>query len=223
MTQFQRETVQIGSIRAVLNDGRRLAGVLFFVLAAQFMTVIMLSAAMVPGYDFNSAAISDLGVFPETALLFNVSLVLVGVFNLLGGYAFYRTHGKRWLLGLFAVAGVGAIVAGLFPLGTSDLHSLGALLAFLFFNLQALGTATRVEGPMRALSVLLGLAGLVFVVLMILGDSGNTAVFGAIGHGGTERMIVYPPMLWLVAVGGYLMAATDTRPDAPDSTPAGAD
>ncbi|WP_411967055.1 DUF998 domain-containing protein [Haloferax sp. YSSS75] len=223
MTQFQRETVRIGAVRAVLDDGRKLAGVLFFVLAAQFMTVIMLSAAMVPGYDFNSAAISDLGVFPETALLFNVSLVLVGVFNLLGGYAFYRTHGKRWLLGLFAVAGVGAIVAGLFPLGTSDLHSLGALLAFLFFNLQALGTATRVEGPMKALSVLLGLAGLVFVVLMILGDSGNTAVFGAIGHGGTERMIVYPPMLWLVAVGGYLMAATDTRTGAADSTPAGAD
>ena len=223
MTQLQRETVRIGSIEAVLGDGRNVAGVLFFALAAQFMTVIMLAAAMVPGYDFNAAAISDLGVFPETALLFNVSLVVVGVFNLLGGYAFYRTHGKRWLLALFVVAGVGAIVAGVFPLGTSDLHSLGALLAFLFFNLQALGTATRLAGPMKAISILLGLAGLVFVVLMILGDGGNAAAFGVIGHGGTERMIVYPPMMWLVAFGGYLVASTSAHAEPTDTAAAGAD
>jgi hypothetical protein len=40
------------------------------------------------------------------------------------------------------------------------------------------------------------------------------AVFGPIGHGGMERMIVYPAMLWMMAVGGYLMAAreADARP-----------
>jgi hypothetical protein len=31
-------------------------------------------------------------------------------------------------------------------------------------------------------------------------------VFGAIGHGGAERLIVYPVMLWMMAFGGYLMA-----------------
>nr|WP_225316375.1 MULTISPECIES: DUF998 domain-containing protein [Haloferax] len=220
---MQRETVPVGAVRERLGDGRTLAGVLFFTLAAQFMTVIMLAAAMVPGYNFNTAAISDLGVFPETALLFNVSLVVVGVFNLLGGYAFYRTHGTRWLLALFGIAGLGAIVAGLFPLGTSDLHSLGALLAFLFFNLQALGTATRLDGAMKAVSILAGVVGLVFVALMIVGDSGNAAAFGVIGHGGTERMIVYPPMMWLVAFGGYLMATPGRRGVSTDAPTAGAD
>jgi hypothetical protein len=42
---------------------------------------------------------------------------------------------------------------------------------------------------------------------MAIGDSGQTAAFGPIGHGGTERMIAYPPMLWMLALGGYLMAA----------------
>lgn len=41
---------------------------------------------------------------------------------------------------------------------------------------------------------------------MVIGDAGNTAVFGPIGHGGAERMIVYPAMLWMMAFGGYLMA-----------------
>ena len=41
---------------------------------------------------------------------------------------------------------------------------------------------------------------------MIIGDSGKPAVFGPIGHRGTERLITYPVMLWLVAFRGYLMA-----------------
>jgi hypothetical membrane protein len=201
------------AIRGTRFDNRTVAGVAFVALAAQFMTVIMLAAAMVPGYDFRGGAISDLGVFPETALLFNASLVLVGLLNLLGGYFFYRTHGKRWLLAVFAIAGVGAAGAGLFPLDTGGLHGLFALLAFLFFNVQALGSATHLTGLVRGLSVLAGAVGVVFVVLMALGDAGNAAAFGPIGHGGTERMIVYPVMLWLVALGGYLLGESD-RPDA---------
>jgi len=135
--------------------------------------------------------------------------VLVGVLNLAGGYLFYHSHGKRWLLTVYMLAGLGAIGAGLFPLDTGGLHGLFALLAFLFFNVQALGTATRLDGAMRVLSVVAGGVGLVFVVLMALGDAGNAAAFGPIGHGGTERMIVYPVMLWLVAFGGYLLAKSE--------------
>ena len=173
------------------------------------MTIIMLAAAMAPNYDFGGGAISDLGVFSETALLFNTSLVVVGLLNLLGGFFFYRTHGKRWLLALFALASIGAIGAGVFPLDTGGLHSLFALFAFLFFNVQAIGSATQLSGVMRAMSILAGGLGLVFVVIMVIGDAGNPAVFGPIGHGGAERMIVYPVMLWMVALGGYLLGAPD--------------
>jgi hypothetical membrane protein len=185
----------------------RLPGFLLFLLAAQFMTAIMLAASIAPGYDFGGAAISDLGVIRETALLFNVSLVAVGVLNLAGGFLFYLSHGRRWILATFGLAGVGAIGAGLVPLNTSDLHSLFALFAFLFFNVEAIACATVVTGPMRWISAIAGLMGIAFVVVMIIGDGGNPAVFGAIGHGGSERMIVYPVMLWMMAFGGYLMAA----------------
>src|SRR6056297_2354554 len=213
MSRLDSTAETVVSIREVTLAPRALAGISFFALAAQFMTVVMLAAAMVPGYDFRAAAISDLGVFPETALLFNTSLVLVGVLNVAGGYLFYRTHGKRWLVAIFALAGVGAVGAGLFPLDTGGLHGLFALLAFLFFNVQAIGSATRLDGVMRVLSVLAGVLGLVFVVLMALGDGGNAAAFGPIGHGGTERMIVYPVMLWMVAFGGSLLEKSERPRD----------
>ncbi|WP_227131192.1 DUF998 domain-containing protein [Halorubellus salinus] len=198
------ETLPAESTTGTVRAQRR-AGVILAVLSAQFMTVIMLAAAMVPGYDFGASAISDLGVFPESAWLFNASLVLVGLLNVAGGYYYYRVHGKRWLFGVFALAGLGAVVAGAVPLDAGDLHSLGALFAFLFFNVQAIGVGTQVRGAMRYASVLAGIVGIAFLGIMIVGDAGNPAVFGAINHGGAERMIVYPAMLWLVAFGGYLL------------------
>jgi hypothetical membrane protein len=196
-----RATEQDGSLDAV----RRVAGLALIVLAAEFMTAIMLGASMAPAYDLDGGAISDLGATAETALLFNGSLVFIGLLNLLAGLALYRSHGRAWRFGTFALAGLGAIGAGLFPLSTGELHSLFALLAFVFFNVEALACATLVVGPMRLIGLVLGTIGLGFVVVMAVGDGGSPAVFGAIGHGGAERMIVYPPMVWLMAFGGYLL------------------
>lgn len=203
-------TLSAGRVGPTSRAGSALPGILLFLLAAQFMTAIMLAASMAPGYDMAGGAISDLGTYPETALLFNTSLVAVGLLNIVGGYAYYRIHGRRGILAIFVLAGIGAAGAGLVPLNTSDLHGLFALVAFLFFNLEALACATLVTGPARWLSLVAGLIGLAFVVLMIIGDSGNSAVFGPIGHGGAERMIAYPPMLWLMAFGGYLLGWRET-------------
>ncbi|MFB6188424.1 MAG: DUF998 domain-containing protein [Halapricum sp.] len=208
------ETVSHGITLGETSAGtRRRADLCFLALAAQFVIVITLAAAIAPDYDFGASAISDLGVIPETALLFNGSLLLVGTLNVLGGYLFYRSHGSRWLLATYVLTGVGSAGAALFPLDSGGLHGLFALVAFLFANGQAIGTATQVRGAMRPISILAGVIGLAFVVLMVIGDSGTTAAFGPIGHGGAERMIVYPAMLWLVAFGGYLLGQdAEVRP-----------
>jgi hypothetical membrane protein len=187
-------------------DSGHIAGLLLFILAAQFMVVIMLGASIAPAYDYPSGAISDLGVMAETAILFNISLIAVGLLNVAGGYLYYRSHQRRGLLAIFVLAGVGAAGAGLVPLDRGALHGIFALLAFVFFNIQAIATGRVVKGPMRAISFLAGAVGLVFVGLMAVGDAGYVAAFGPIGHGGTERMIVYPAMLWMLAFGGFLMA-----------------
>jgi len=205
-----------------------LAGLLAFVQAAQFLTVIMLAASMAPGYDISRGAISDLGVIAETATFFNASLILTGVLNLVVGLLLYR--GSDHLSSItFVAAGVGAIGAGLVPLDRGDAHSMFALAAFLFFNLQAILASRHLERPMAFVGIAAGVVGLIFVVLMIMGDAGNPAVFGPIGHGGVERMIVYPGMLWLLAFGGYLMGngqplterslAIDSSQDLPESRP----
>ena len=174
-------------------------------LATEFLLALMLGAALRPGYDFRQAAISDLGTFPETALLFNGSLALVAALNLLAGYYLFRVHEKRWLLFLFVGGSVGALGTGLFPLGSGPFHHLFALVAFLFFNFEAIGSGVSVDGILRYLSVGAGLLGLLFLVVFVVGSSGQTAVFDIFGFGGTERMIIYPPLLWALVFGGFLL------------------
>jgi hypothetical membrane protein len=181
-------------------------GVLFVGAGAAFLTGIMVAASIAPRYDYHSAAISDLGVTDETAVIFNALLIVVGVLNIAGGVLFYEAHRRRLLMAVYLVGGVGAVGAGLLPLDSGAPHALFALLGFLFFNIEAIATARIVAGPMRTVSVVAGVVGLLFVVIMVIGDGGNPAVFGPIGHGGSERMIVYPAMLWLLTFGGYLIA-----------------
>jgi len=188
----------------------RVPGVLYFILAAWFMTAIMLAASMAPAYDISGGAISDLGVIEETAPLFNGSLIVVGLLNALATWLHYRLHRRRGILGVALLASVGAVGAGLVPLDRGGLHGLFALVAFVAFNLQAIGNGRIVTYPMRAMSYGAGALGLLFVLLMAIGDAGNEAAFGPIGHGGTGRMIVYPVMLWMLAFGGYLMAKRRT-------------
>jgi hypothetical membrane protein len=199
-----RDTVPHASDHADVR-GLRSAGVLLFVLTATFLLGTMLAASIAPAYDFHGAAISDLGVIGETALLFNGLLVAIGILNIVGGFLLYRWHGRAWLLALYVLAGGGAVGAGVFPLSTGGPHSVFALIAFLCFNLEGLGTAALTAGPLRSIGLLAGAVGLVYAVLMVIGDAGNPAVFGPIGHGGSERMIAYPVMLWLLAYSGYLM------------------
>lgn len=200
----------------------RLAGACFFLLGAGFLIVTMLAASIAPGYDFHGAAISDLGVIEATAAMFNVLLVVVGLLNAGGGYLLYRLHRRAWILLLFLLAGVGAVGVGAFPLSTGGLHSIFALLAFVAFNLEALATATEVRGTLRIVSVTAGLVGLAFIGVMVIGDSGNPAAFGAIGHGGAERLIAYPAMVWLLAFGGALMSRGDEAESRPAHSVRGA-
>lgn len=207
--------VQVARITEAAGRGARadraIAGVLLLLLGSSFLTITMLAASIAPAYDFHRAAISDLGVIRETAALFNPLLVAIGALNIAGGILLYRFHGRAWLLATYVLAGIGAAGAGLVPLDVGDVHSLFALLGFIFFNVEAIATAVAVSGPMRAISMAAGLVGLAYVAVMIVGDGGNPAIFGVIGHGGSERMIVYPAMLWTIAFGGYLMGGGAVR------------
>lgn len=181
-----------------------LAGTLFLIGAAQFIVAMMLGESIAPGYSMHDNAISDLGVISSTAALFNSSIFILGLCVIAGAVFYHQVHKKKLVTVLLFLGGIGAAGAGIFNL-SFGVHGLFALTAFLFTPLAAIAHARLVNKPLGAISVLLGIIALLFLVMMVLWDSG-TEVVGAIGHGGTERMIAYPVLIFLMALGGYLIA-----------------
>jgi hypothetical membrane protein len=186
-------------------SNKSMAGILFFLSSAWFMSSLMICEAIAPGYSMNTNAISDLGTIGQSSLLFNSSIFVVGIMNIVGGYLYYQSHQRRSVLVMFTFAGIGAMGVGIFTLNTPGLHGIFALIAFLFFNLQAITVAGMLSLPLKLITMVLGLLGLVYIVVMFVSDSGIIDLFGPIGHGGTERMIVYPSIIWLTVFGGYLL------------------
>jgi len=184
------------------------AGYLLALAAGQFLIALMLAESIAPNYSMHDNAISDLGTIAETELLFNASLFLIGLLNLIAGYVLYKAIGGRKVLVVFALGGIGAMGAGLIPLDNPiGIHGLFALFAFVFLNVEAMVAGRLVKFPLDMTSVLLGILGLIFVPVMIMVDSGSLDVTGTIGHGGVERMIAFPCLIWMLIFGGYLISS----------------
>lgn len=192
----------------VERSGRRtaFAGLILFASAAQSMLVAMLAGALAPEYSLNGNAISDLGVIPQTAAFFNTSLIIAGLLTAAGGWLLRPWLNRDWVVALFVLAGLGTVGVGLATAEASpETHQWLALAAFLGFGLLPAACAAELRGWMRPLSVLAAIVGVAYLVVMILGERTDGAAFGDIGAGGTERMVIYPAMLWMMAFGGYLM------------------
>lgn len=189
------------------------AGVAIFVGAVQFSIFLILAEIYYPGYNVSTNTVSDLGatcptsgaciINEPTSMIFNTSIVLLGLLILVGAYFLQRAF--RWTPAavMIALAGVGALGVGLFPETTGIWHSVFSLIVFLFAGLTAIVTAGFQKKPMSYFSVALGVATLVALVLYV-GD-----VYLGLGPGGMERMIVYPTLVWSIGFGGHMMAAED--------------
>ncbi|MEE9267806.1 MAG: DUF998 domain-containing protein [Thermoplasmata archaeon] len=186
-------------------DTRKLSGLLLFLGGVQFTVGLMIAASLTPGYSIADDTISSLGV-REGALVFNISIILLGVFVLAAAYFIRSALGSLVVAVLVAVAGIGALGVGVFPATTvfAGVHGLFSLITFLFSNVAAIYVARFVRTPLLPLSIALGVIGLAALGLFISGT------YLGLGIGGMERMIVLPVLAWAIALGGYLMAGEAT-------------
>jgi hypothetical membrane protein len=102
---------------------------------------------------------------------------------------------------LLLLTGIGAMGVGIFNEDLSPLHDIFAATTFIFGGFSAIYSSRLVRFPLSICVILLGGLTLVFSILFAYG------IHLGLGPGGTERMIVYPIILWGAAFGGYLMAS----------------
>ncbi|MGA8542805.1 MAG: DUF998 domain-containing protein [Thermoplasmata archaeon] len=198
----------------------RHGAILWIVGVLEFLVgMIVTQLGWTTSYSLSQNYISDLGavncgmfdgryVCSPWHEVFNVSIVLLGLLLIFGTILIrtgFPSRGTRTVgLALLVISGIGAIGVGLSPEDVNiTVHTISALAAFAGGSLAliVLGIAmfrdTRWDG-FRAYSVFSGLVSLIALFLFVGG------VYGPLGVGGMERLIVAPVLLWALVCGIHL-------------------
>jgi hypothetical membrane protein len=171
---------------------------------AQFIIALIIAEAIYPEYNVSANVISDLGVWSQpSAAVFNTSIILLGLLIMAGAFFVQKTYHKTAISIFMGLSGLGSLGVGLFPENTLIIvHTVFALIAFVFSGIAAISTYKLTKSPFSYLTIILGagtlLAAILFVVTSSVGYLG-------LGVGGMERMITYPTLIWVIGFGGYML------------------
>ena len=195
-----------------------LAGVALLLTGAIALLGIITAEAYHPDYattqeisDLGSTAPPDPVHYEPTATIFNGTMLTSGALVLLAAGFLYRAGRPRvlWLpLGIF---GLGIFGVGVFPGDVTPWHGLFALLTFVSGGIAAMLSARATPKPFSYCCLLFGgfsLGSLVYAIA--LGDSGP---LGGLELGGIERWVVYPLLVWVAGLGGYLLGEQESAPE----------
>jgi hypothetical membrane protein len=188
-------------------DATTLSGSFFLVGGIQWFLGILAAESWYDGYSSRIDYVSELGIGP-TALLYNLSVFVLGAFMVVGAFFLFKSSRKRILPLLITVSGIGAMGVGVFPGYIQPMHSIATLLAIMFGAFSAMASYRHQTKPMSIISLVLGTMSLVLSIVFIpyLGlPTGSTETFMGMAKGSLERWAINPILAWIIGFGGYLM------------------
>lgn len=198
--------VQRGSLFRPETNYYKLAGIILLVASIQFFLAINLAETLFPGYNLSSYTLSDLaslGWGEPSATIFNTSIILFGLLSLVAVYLILKSGGCRLFSSCLIMASLGALGMGIFPEYAGEINLF--LITFLFGSLAVLFSyRLGLNIPMVLLSMVLGSLVLIIILSLWWMDITNNPLVNYLGRGGTEKFIIYPIILYLTALGGYL-------------------
>lgn len=198
----------------------KLAGMIFFIAATQFVLGLIISEALYPGYSVSSNYISDLGIGPSS-MIFNSSAFLLGVLLLAGTYFLRHVSDFKTVNVLLLLMALGAMGIGVFTKNYTIAHGAVATAAFFFAGLSAISSFKVLKKPLSLVGLVLGAMTLGALALFsggmiasgsLTSDIAYDSVFYlGLGPGGMEHLIVYPSGLWLAGFSWHLVTQPETQ------------
>ncbi len=206
VTELSQSEQPRSEFRLQRAKNTRRAGALLLSGGIIFTVFNTIAEAVYPNYSVRTNALSDLGALGHsTSILWDGQLFVGGVLSIIAmSILVFRSSLSEFVPGkpvkiLYLLPSVGTIIVSIFPENTIlAVHSIGALIAFVFGGVSAIYAFKFTKSPFRYFSILLGVISLAAIPL--LGDS------SLIGFGGMERLVVYPYVIWGMTFGAYLTA-----------------
>ncbi len=183
----------------MIYSDAKTAGIIFFIGITQLIFGVTIAEVYYPGYNISQNYISDLGIGPS-AIIFNVSVFLLGLFIIFGTYFLYKVLKNKFFNVMLILIGIGCMGVGIFTDDVQPIHSIAAIIIFLFGGFAAIFSYKLLKIRFKLINIILGIIALSALVLFI------TNQYLWLGPGGMERMIVYPILIWTYIVSYYLIS-----------------
>jgi hypothetical membrane protein len=201
----------------------KIAGLLLLIGGIQFILGVVIGESQYPGYSTSENTLSDMSgscpsinpenplecinsvVLQPSATIFSSIVFIIGLTAAVSAYFIYKTLGGRIAPVLLFATGIAAIGVAIFPGNAGVAHGISAMATFYSGGLAAIASfrILKESRPMQSLSLALG--SIAIIILLSLLAPGGGPFVEAFGVGGAERLVAYPIVLWLIALGGYLL------------------
>jgi hypothetical membrane protein len=199
---------QKGSIFKPDKDYYQMAGILLVIGGIMYVLIGNIAESMFPGYSIATNSLSDLGgllASTQVATLFNCTNIILGILILSSAYLIIKSGGCRLFSSCLAIFGFCIAALGVFPEYVQGLHVTFAVIAFVFGGLALLFSyRLGINIPMIIISIILGLIALFTIATPFIFGVGPNNPLDVFGKVGSERLIIYPILMYLTALGGYL-------------------
>jgi hypothetical membrane protein len=211
-----------------LREPLDVAGSLCIVAPLQWFILVFVAQAYYPRYSITKNDLSDLGatchnavgptpgvctIYQPASIIWNVTLSLFGVLTMAAAYFIYRALKNRVFSIFLGLFGLGALVAGVVPENVDlTTHGIGALVSFVAGELAAITVYRLRLATSRLFTIvsitlaIISIAGLILLLFVPFA----TLESSAIGHGGDERIVVYPLYVWELIFGAVLLRSKRT-------------
>jgi len=198
-------------------DNKKIAGLLLFVGATQFV----LAAIIAEGIDTKYTFLQPMNWLGggSAGFIFNSSLFLLGLFVVVSAYLIQRAFtdvqerfSNRLFWFLMTLTGIGVAGIGIFNENFGDAHVFVVRMFWVFAVPTAIVSYRFQKKPLSYVSVILGLITLTAIILFLSEVYIPTPVdlYLGIGRGGMQRMIQYPIFLWILGFGAQLIGDSST-------------
>ena len=215
----------------------KIAGVLLIVGGIQFMLGVVIGESQYPGYNTSKNTLSDMSgscpsidpsnplkcinsvALEQSATIFSSIVFSIGLTAAVSAYFIHKALGGRIAPALLFVTGIAAMGVGIFPGSAGMAHGFFAMTTFYSGGLAAIASyrILKENKAMQYLSVALGSVAILILMSLVIFGGSNNPFISALGVGGAERLVAYPVVLWLIALGGYLISSLIDSSDVTDS------
>jgi hypothetical membrane protein len=200
---------QKGSIFKPDIEYYKMAGILLVIGGIMYVIAINIGESLLLGYSIANNSLSDIGgmlpLIQPAATIFNGINIILGILILSSAYLIIKSGGCRLFSSCLAIFGFCIAALGLFPEYTHSIHATFAVIAFLSGSLALIFSyRLGINIPMTIIGIILGLIALITTILPLIFGIGPNNPLDILGKGGAERLIIYPIIMYLTALGGYL-------------------